>query len=113
MKSTTEPTFLPIISYYNSYALSSLNFLDPTFSNIPKKQKFSSYIFLIRRKFSNLKKQRSCPEFSALTRPSRWEEKRLEGMKERRQVAAQVCRTFQLVAGLFFAIAADAAVHYC
>ena len=77
-----------------------------------------------KRKFSIIKKRRSCecfrdtrnkgcPEYFILTRPSRREEKDLEGTKERRQVAAQVCRTFQLVAGLFFAIAADAAVHYC
>jgi len=31
-------------------------------------------------------------------------EKGLEGMKERRQVAAQVFGTFQLVAGLFLAM---------
>ena len=36
--------------------------------------------------------------------PSRREEKELEGMKERRQVAAQVFGTFQLVAGLFLAM---------
>ena len=53
--------------------------------------------------FSILKKQRSCPEYSAITRPSR-REKGLEGMKERRQVAAQVFGTFQLVAGLFLAM---------
>ena len=38
-----------------------------------------------------------------MTRPSR-REKGLEGMKERRQVAAQVFGTFQLVAGLFLAM---------
>ena len=41
---------------------------------------------------------------TALTRPSRRVEKGLEGMKERRQVAAQVFGTFQLVAGLFLAM---------
>ena len=40
----------------------------------------------------------------AFTRPSRRVEKGLEGMKERRQVAAQVFGTFQLVAGLFLAM---------
>ena len=50
---------------------------------------------------------------AAFTRPSRRGEKGLEGMKERRQVAAQVFGTFQLVAGLFLAIAADAALLYC
>ena len=57
-----------------------------------------------KRKFSILKKQRSCPEYTALTRPFRREEKELEGMKERKQVAAQVFGTFQLVAGLFLAM---------
>ena len=53
--------------------------------------------------FSILKKQRSYPEYSAINRPSK-REKGLEGMKERRQVAAQVFGTFQLVAGLFLAM---------
>ena len=53
--------------------------------------------------FSIPKKQRACPEYSAIARPSR-REKGLEGMKERRQVAAQVFGTFQLVAGLFLAM---------
>ena len=51
MKSTTEPTYILVISYYKykCYALSfsslkeNLNFLDPMFSNYPKKKwKFST-----------------------------------------------------------------------
>ena len=112
MKSTTEPTYILVISYYKykCYALSfsslqeNLNFLDQCFRIILRSGNFRPTFPKKKRKFSILKKQRSSPEYFALTRPSRREEKGLEGMKERRQVAAQVFGTFQLVAGLFLAM---------